>query len=341
MATSGSRRGGAHHRPVPRRSRGGRDLSGDRRVDHGRIGALMWSASRPSGRTPRTTPRQGDRDRRVTWPPRRRRIGEQACSRRRRAWSSSWSSCCSPCSSCSPLRLVRCERGRERRRRAGGHRGRSAAGGDRGPGEASLGDAGAAATSPGEPAMRPRRRPDTIVLESSRVRRVHPAVDRWRHRARRDPPDRAGPLGGGAAMTAVAGRRRPGGGIEALPFGLADLRGRLVAHRQRVAVVDAKFATDAAARQAVRTYVEGRRTQVALADARRPGWARRAHGRDRTRAIVGPVGEASLERCARVTFEPLRGARCRCRSSVGMGGHPSAPFEPQRAGRPVPQRRAG
>ena len=47
------------------------------------------------------------------------------------------------------------------------------------------------------------------------------------------------------------------GGIEALPFGLLVFVVGALLIANAWAVVDAKFATDAAARQAVRTFVEG------------------------------------------------------------------------------------
>lgn len=94
------------------------------------------------------------------------------------------------------------------------------------------------------------------------------------------------------------------GGIEALPFGLLIFVVGSLLIANAWAVVDAKFATDAAARQAVRTYVEGHDADLALEAARVAGLdAVEAHGRDRTRADVAPVGEVALERCARVTFE--------------------------------------
>ena len=90
------------------------------------------------------------------------------------------------------------------------------------------------------------------------------------------------------------------GGIEALPFGLLIFVVGSLLIANAWAVVDAKFATDAAARQAVRTYVEGDDPDVALEDARAAGLdVVEAHGRDPGRATVGPVGEVTLERCSR------------------------------------------
>jgi len=94
------------------------------------------------------------------------------------------------------------------------------------------------------------------------------------------------------------------GGIEALPFGLLIFVVGSLLIANAWAVVDAKFATDAAARQAVRTFVEGDDVVAAEADARAAGLAAiDAHGRDPDRAIVQPVGDPRLVRCERVTFE--------------------------------------
>jgi putative hemolysin len=109
------------------------------------------------------------------------------------------------------------------------------------------------------------------------------------------------------------------GGIEALPFGLLVfvVGATLVANAW--AVVDAKFAVDAAARQATRSYVEaeidgagGRgsdRTRAAEDAAVEAGLAAlTAHGRDPAAAQVGltalePVGgQSGFTRCARATF---------------------------------------
>jgi len=94
------------------------------------------------------------------------------------------------------------------------------------------------------------------------------------------------------------------GGIEALPFGLLIFVVGSLLIANAWAVVDAKFATDAAARQAVRTFVEGTDEDVARSDAIAAGLeAIEGHGRDPARASVAPVGTASLARCDRVTFE--------------------------------------
>lgn len=100
-----------------------------------------------------------------------------------------------------------------------------------------------------------------------------------------------------------AGDRGQVGGIEALPFGLLIfvLGSLLIANAW--AVVDAKFATDAAARQAARTFVEGFDPPLALEAATAAARATVAgHGRDPERARVEPVGALDLVRCARATF---------------------------------------
>ena len=115
------------------------------------------------------------------------------------------------------------------------------------------------------------------------------------------------------------------GGIEALPFGLLIFVVGSLLIANAWAVVDAKFATDAAARQAVRTYVEGDDPDVALEDARAAGLdAVEAHGRDPGRAVVGPVGEVTLERCSRVTFEAEY--EVPALSLPFIGGYGRAPF---------------
>jgi hypothetical protein len=126
-------------------------------------------------------------------------------------------------------------------------------------------------------------------------------------------------------MTRCRGDAGQVGGIEALPFGLLIFVVGSLLIANAWAVVDAKFATDAAARQAVRTYVEARDPDVALEDARVAGLdAIEAHGRDPKRALVGPVGEATLARCARVTFEAAY--EVPALSLPFIGGYGRAPF---------------
>jgi hypothetical protein len=115
------------------------------------------------------------------------------------------------------------------------------------------------------------------------------------------------------------------GGIEALPFGLLIFVVGALLIANAWAVVDAKFATDAAARQAVRTFVEATRADDALAEARPAGLdAVEAHGRDPARATVDPLGAARLERCERVTFEVVY--EVPALSLPFIGGYGRAPF---------------
>jgi hypothetical protein len=113
------------------------------------------------------------------------------------------------------------------------------------------------------------------------------------------------------------------GGVEALPFGLLVFVVGSLLVANAWAVVDAKFAVDAAARQATRTYVEAEvaaefdgpsaadagtaRTAEQLAvDAGMA--ALTAHGRDAAAATVGLSaleavgGQSGFTRCARATF---------------------------------------
>lgn len=116
------------------------------------------------------------------------------------------------------------------------------------------------------------------------------------------------------------------GGIEALPFGLLIFVVGSLLIANAWAVVDAKFATDAAARQAVRTFVESGDPEGALDDARDAGLdAIAAHGRDRARARVASVGPTRLERCERVTFEAVY--EVPALSLPFIGGYGRAPFE--------------
>ncbi len=115
------------------------------------------------------------------------------------------------------------------------------------------------------------------------------------------------------------------GGIEALPFGLLIFVVGSLLIANAWAVVDAKFATDAAARQAVRTYVEASDPDSALEAARSAGLAAiEAHGREPSRAVVQPVGEAILARCERVTFEAVYEVPALSLPFIGGYGH--APF---------------
>jgi hypothetical protein len=93
-------------------------------------------------------------------------------------------------------------------------------------------------------------------------------------------------------------------GIEALPFGvlLFVVGALLVANAW--AVIDAKMATDSAAREAARTYVEAPDHETGLLDA--TAAARDAiagQGRDADRLVLhGPASADEFTRCNRITF---------------------------------------
>lgn len=115
------------------------------------------------------------------------------------------------------------------------------------------------------------------------------------------------------------------GGIEALPFGLLIfvLGSLLIANAW--AVVDAKFATDSAARQAARTFVEGNDEAAALAAAQEAGRAAiEGHGRDPERVLIEAIGELRLARCAQATFEAVY--EVPALSIPLIGGYGTAPF---------------
>ena len=115
------------------------------------------------------------------------------------------------------------------------------------------------------------------------------------------------------------------GGIEALPFGLLIFVVGSLLIANAWAVVDAKFATDAAARQAVRTFVEGTDEETARREAIAAGLeAIEGHGRDPDRATIASVGSASLARCDRVTFEAEY--EIPAVSLPFIGGYGQAPF---------------
>lgn len=122
-----------------------------------------------------------------------------------------------------------------------------------------------------------------------------------------------------------AGDRGQVGGIEALPFGLLTFVFGSLLIANAWAVVDAKFATDAAAREAARTFVEGTDEAsafAAAADAARAAIA--GHGRDPERAVIGPVGTFGLVRCERATFEAAY--EVPALSIPLIGGYGTAPF---------------
>lgn len=121
------------------------------------------------------------------------------------------------------------------------------------------------------------------------------------------------------------GDRGQVGGIEALPFGLLIFVAGSLLIANAWAVVDAKLATDAAARQAARTFVEGTDEHLAFdaaADAGRSAIA--GHGRDPDRAEITPIGAFGLARCERATFEATY--EVPALSIPFIGGYGTAPF---------------
>ncbi len=122
-----------------------------------------------------------------------------------------------------------------------------------------------------------------------------------------------------------SGDRGQVGGIEALPFGLLVFVLGTLLIANAWAVVDAKFATDAAAREAVRTFVEGTDEATAFAAADEAARAVIAgHGRDPQRASVDPVGSFGLVRCARARFSVTY--EVPALSIPLIGGYGTAPF---------------
>ncbi len=126
-------------------------------------------------------------------------------------------------------------------------------------------------------------------------------------------------------MTRCHGDDGQVGGIEALPFGLLIFVAGSLLIANAWAVVDAKFATDAGARQAARTFVEATDQITALQAATDAGRAAiESHGRDPARAEVAPVGTFGLARCERATFEVTY--EVPALSIPFIGGYGTAPF---------------
>ena len=96
------------------------------------------------------------------------------------------------------------------------------------------------------------------------------------------------------------------GGLEVLPFGvLVFVVGTLIV-ANGWAVIDAKLAASAAAREAARTFVESDAgtASEAWGEAQRAAHeALTGHGRSPARADVHPLGPLRLERCFRATVE--------------------------------------
>lgn len=110
-------------------------------------------------------------------------------------------------------------------------------------------------------------------------------------------------------MTRLAQRRSDErgqlAGIEMLPLGVLVFAVGVLFFAQLWAVVDAKSATESAAREATRTFVEAQ-ADVGAAEQQARSAALdvlTAAGRDAARATVRANGSLVLERCAPVTFE--------------------------------------
>lgn len=107
-------------------------------------------------------------------------------------------------------------------------------------------------------------------------------------------------------------------------------------------VVDAKFATAAAAREATRAVVESAPGDDLQARAERAARAALAgHGRDGTEAEVVPVGATRLERCAEVGYRvEVRVPALAVVGDVPLGAHRVSSrhvelVDPYRSGLPV------
>jgi hypothetical protein len=107
-------------------------------------------------------------------------------------------------------------------------------------------------------------------------------------------------------MTRLRGDRGQVGGIEVLPFGLLIFVVGALLVTNAWGVVDAETAVDAAAREAVRAYVEAPDAATAAEDARAAAIAAiAAHGRrtDLARVTIRQAGDAPFARCVPVTVE--------------------------------------
>lgn len=93
------------------------------------------------------------------------------------------------------------------------------------------------------------------------------------------------------------------GGVEVLPFSILIFVVGSLLVLNAWAVVDVRFAVDAATREAVRAYVEA--PDAATAGRRADTAARQAiigHGRDATKLAIAPIDDGGFARCAPVTI---------------------------------------
>lgn len=136
-----------------------------------------------------------------------------------------------------------------------------------------------------------------------------------------DPAGSAGPAGSGCREAAGSPPNRPTprpaprrdwtddtgqmGGVEVIPFALLVFIVGTLLVAQAWAVVDVKFAVDAAAREGVRTFVESP-DEASAVDAGRVAAteAVTAHGRDADQLVIDAptYGSGTFERCALVTY---------------------------------------
>ena len=102
----------------------------------------------------------------------------------------------------------------------------------------------------------------------------------------------------------ACGDRGQVGGIEVLPFGFLVFISASLLFANAWAVIDAKFAVSAAAREAVRAYVESdSATEASAAAVRRANETLDAYGRAEDGvSIRDPVLEAPFGRCVRVSM---------------------------------------
>jgi hypothetical protein len=109
-----------------------------------------------------------------------------------------------------------------------------------------------------------------------------------------------------SATARLRGDRGQVGGIEVLPFGVLIFVVGALLVTNAWGVVDARIAADAAAREAVRAYVEAPDGSAAAIAARRAVVATiAAHGRraDLLTMSITRQGDAPFERCVPVTVE--------------------------------------
>lgn len=102
----------------------------------------------------------------------------------------------------------------------------------------------------------------------------------------------------------LAGDEGFAGGMDAVVVGMLVFVVALLVVANAWAVIDAKLAAEAAAREATRAYVESNHAEqawpAAVAAAQR---TIAGHGRDHRRTSVRPGAELALARCARVHIE--------------------------------------